>query len=140
MRQQQRNTTMARFARLLAPVMFRSATVRRMGMRDSMCHGDRLSPARAVGILDDSIACVIGTDVFRSVHKIERMDPLPCPVTIAWSQNDAFFPLATYRPVIRELMPQAKFIELPGVGHVCMLDDPELAARTILEVTGAQTH
>lgn len=135
-RQQQRNTTMARIARFVAPVMFRSAKVRRIGLRDSMCHGDRLSPARAVGILDDSNACVIGTEVFQSLDKIEPMDPLPCPVTVAWSQNDAFFPLATYRPVIRDLMPQAKFIELPGVGHVCMLDDPQLAARTILEVTG----
>jgi hypothetical protein len=34
-------------------------------------------------------------------------------------------------------MPSAQFIVLPGVGHVPMIDDPQLVARTILESTGA---
>ena len=38
----------------------------------------------------------------------------------------------------RELVPGARFIVLDDVGHVPMLDDPELVARTILESAGGQ--
>ena len=38
-----------------------------------------------------------------------------------------------------ERLPQATFNILPGVGHVPMIDDPDLVARTILAVTGAGT-
>ncbi len=36
-----------------------------------------------------------------------------------------------------ERIPQASIQSLPEVGHVPMIDDPELVARTILGVTGA---
>jgi pimeloyl-ACP methyl ester carboxylesterase len=35
-------------------------------------------------------------------------------------------------------IPQASITTLPDVGHVPMLDDPELVARTILTTTGAR--
>jgi pimeloyl-ACP methyl ester carboxylesterase len=37
-------------------------------------------------------------------------------------------------------VPNAELVRLPGVGHVPMLDDPELVARTILEVTQASAR
>jgi pimeloyl-ACP methyl ester carboxylesterase len=36
-----------------------------------------------------------------------------------------------------ERMPGASLTMLPGTGHVPMWDDPDLVARTILDVTGA---
>jgi pimeloyl-ACP methyl ester carboxylesterase len=36
---------------------------------------------------------------------------------------------------MRELLPSAEWVELRGLGHVPMSDDPELIGRTISEFT-----
>ena len=71
----------------------------------------------------------------RRAHCTSR--PLPCPVTLAWSEKDAILPVAWYGPNARERLPQAAFKLLPDVGHDPMMDDPSLVARTILAATGA---
>jgi pimeloyl-ACP methyl ester carboxylesterase len=43
-----------------------------------------------------------------------------------------------YGKIARERLPRATFKVLPDVGHVPMFDDPQLVARTILGVTGAE--
>ena len=45
--------------------------------------------------------------------------------------------MAEYASALSERLPQATFKVLTGVGHVPMIDDPGLVARTILAVTGA---
>jgi pimeloyl-ACP methyl ester carboxylesterase len=45
--------------------------------------------------------------------------------------------MAEYEKTARERLPQVAFKILPGVGHVPMIDDPDLVARTILAVTSA---
>jgi hypothetical protein len=45
--------------------------------------------------------------------------------------------MAEYEKTARERLPQAAFKILPGVGHVPMIDDLDLVARTILAVTTA---
>ena len=52
-----KNRASGRRFRPFAPLLLKSATVRRIGMRDVACHGDRLSAARIVEIADDGIAC-----------------------------------------------------------------------------------
>lgn len=66
------------------------------------------------------------------LHDVEGVD---CPVRIAWAERDRVLPLDGYSRRFRELLPAAEFQVLPGVGHVPMWDDPDLVARTILEVT-----
>jgi pimeloyl-ACP methyl ester carboxylesterase len=133
----ERDRATGRLIRPLAPLMFKSATVRRFGLRDSACHGDRISPARVLEITDDSLACSVVADLSASEWQMEPLDPLPCPVTIAWSAKDATLPMAEYEKTARERLPQVAFKILPGVGHVPMIDDPDLVARTILAVTSA---
>ena len=65
------------------------------------------------------------------------MDPLPCPITIAWAEKDTLLPSSLYDPVARKRSPRATFTVLPDVAHIPMLEDPELLARTILATTGA---
>ena len=133
----EKNRANGRRSRPFAPLLLKSATVRRLGMRDAACHGDRLSAARIVEIADDGIACTVVADLSVSDWQIQPLNPLPCPVTIAWSEKDALFPLAKYRKNAQERLPQAIFTVLPDVGHAPMIDDPALVARTILDVTGA---
>ncbi|HEV7900095.1 MAG TPA: alpha/beta fold hydrolase [Planosporangium sp.] len=58
------------------------------------------------------------------------------PVTVAWGTRDRILP---YRQaaLARQLLPEARHIELNGCGHVPMHDDPDLVASVILATTGA---
>lgn len=129
----------ARPLRPMVAVAMKSATVRRLGLRDAACHADRITTAQSVSAIDDIIGCTVDVDDFLgSGEQIAPLDPLPCPVTIAWSGNDAIVPVPLCDPIARRRVPQALFTTLPGVGHVPMVDDPALVARTILTVTGAR--
>jgi len=58
--------------------------------------------------------------------------PAEVPVTIAWGAHDRLLPPGQ-ADVARQRVPQARFLLLPGCGHVPMTDDPELVARVLLE-------
>jgi pimeloyl-ACP methyl ester carboxylesterase len=58
--------------------------------------------------------------------------PDDVPVTIAWGTHDRLLP-AGQADVARQRLPQARFVLLPGCGHVPMTDDPALVARVLLE-------
>ena len=109
-----------------------------MGQRDLAWDGDWISAARAVEVANDALGCSIIDDVFRKGdEQVVAMDPPPCPITIAWAEKDTLLPVEQYETAAKERLPGATFTILAGVGHVPMLDDPELVARTILAVTGA---
>jgi len=113
---------MGRFARPVRPVAalaMKSATVRRLGLRNAACHADRITAAQSLELLDDIIGCTVNVD------------------DLVGSKNDAVVPVPACDEIARERVPQASFIILPGVGHDPMVDDPDLVARTILAVTGA---
>jgi pimeloyl-ACP methyl ester carboxylesterase len=54
------------------------------------------------------------------------------PLTIAWAEQDRILPVHQAK-LAAELLPDADHVLLPGCGHVPMIDDPELVARTILD-------
>lgn len=54
------------------------------------------------------------------------------PLTIAWAERDKVLPLRQAARA-KELLPNAHHVTLPGCGHVPMIDEPELVARTILD-------
>ena len=124
-----------RVGRPIAPLVLRSAVVRRLGSRKAACHGDRLTVARMLEVMDDSIDCPFMDD-YSPDEQAEPLDPLPCPVTLAWAQFDRLVPAATYGQTARERLAGATWVLLPGVGHLAMVDDPDLVARTIMAVTG----
>ena len=59
-----------------------------------------------------------------------------CPVLLAWGTRDRIIPSPRYSQRLRNLLPNAEWIELPGLGHRSMCDDPELVARTIVRFVG----
>ncbi len=62
--------------------------------------------------------------------------PIDVPVTIAWGTKDRILLQGQARRA-RRLIPEAEWVDLPGLGHVPMSDDPELVARTILTTAAA---
>jgi pimeloyl-ACP methyl ester carboxylesterase len=106
-------------------------------MTDATLHGDRLSYQRAIEITKESAACTVTDDIFNNADEhVARMDPLPCPITIAWAEKDRILPVELCEAIARDRLPGATFTVLPGVPHNPTIDDPELVARTILAVTG----
>ena len=135
-----RGAGIARLIRPIMPLVLKSPMVRRRMFRDGACHGDRISAQRGVEIFDDFLGCTVTHEVFSTDdEQIAPLDPLPCPITVAWSEKDVIVPVAAYGPNAGQRLPQATFVTLPDVGHDPMMDDPELVSRTILGVTTAET-
>ena len=131
-----RGVAIGRLSRPVLPLVYRVATLRRLIFRDVACHGDRVSVARALEFIDDGIGCEVLADLICAADwLIAPLEPLPCPITIAWGQGETLPSPGAYDGRIS----QASVITLPDVGHVPMLDDPELVARTILSTTGSST-
>lgn len=65
-------------------------------------------------------------------HRAAGLEHIDTPVVVAWGTRDRLLPFAQAERFERAL-PNARVLPLPGLGHVPMWDDPELAARAILE-------
>ncbi|HZR54622.1 MAG TPA: alpha/beta fold hydrolase [Streptosporangiaceae bacterium] len=70
--------------------------------------------------------------VFRTFTPFTAAIPDGVPVTVAWGAKDRLLSPANAR-VVRQRLPQARLMALPGCGHVPMTDDPELVARILLD-------
>jgi pimeloyl-ACP methyl ester carboxylesterase len=94
----------------------------------------RLTADRLVG---DTLALRRGAG-FGTVARAARGyafagDP-PVPVTVGWGAKDRIFrPHQAER--VRQLLPRARVVALPGCGHIPMSDDPDLVASLIVETT-----
>ena len=126
---------LARLSPLPAPVLMQSAAARRLTLRDVARHGDRLLPTQAAEATRDLLACTVLDDLLRTGEQLAPLDPLPCPITLAWSGDDAILPVAVNGAIARTRLPRARFEIIPGVGHVPMIDDPAGVARAILATT-----
>ena len=118
-------------------LLMRSALARRLAMRDVAEHGDHLTSAQAVQATKDLLGCAVLEDILTTREQIAPLDPLPCPITLAWSGEDRLLPVGVNGAVARARLPQAAFVTLPSLGHVPMIDDPQTVAQTILRTTGA---
>lgn len=120
------------------PVIFRSGFGREVGLKLAVAHGERMSPEAALDFVQDMSACTIWQPLKKWLLTTEHtLDSIDCPVRIAWAEEDALIPREPYGARFPELVPDAEWVTLPGVGHVPMYDDPELVARTVLEVTAS---
>ena len=126
-----RMAALARVTRPVAPAALRAGFVRRLAMRDIAEHGERLTPAQAVTAARDTVNCSATSDLLTTTESVEPLDPVPCPITLAWSANDRIFPPAVNGAIAQDRLPQAAYVLLPDVGHVPMIDDPGLCARLI---------
>ena len=84
----------------------------------------------------DAIAFLRARDAVSAIlaGRASFTDPVPAdvPVTIAWGTRDRLLRPRQARVALRRL-PSARFVSLPGCGHVPMTDDPGLVAKVRLE-------
>lgn len=93
----------------------------------------KMTPEQAVGDAlaffgsRDAVAAVLADGV-----SFTEAVPAGVPVTIAWGTRDRLLPPGQARVALRRL-PHARFVPLPGCGHVPMSDDPDLVAKVLLD-------
>jgi pimeloyl-ACP methyl ester carboxylesterase len=131
-----RRLAMGRLMRPITPLLMKSPRMRRRALTDATLHGDRVSYKRAIEITEEPFECTISDDIFNNTdEQVAPLDPLPCPITIAWSEKDRILPVELCEPIARDRLPGATFTILPGPPHTPTIDDPGLVASTILAVT-----
>jgi pimeloyl-ACP methyl ester carboxylesterase len=114
------------------PVLMRSAVARRLALGAIAVHGERTTAEQALQAAHDLVDCPVVDDILATDEEIAPLDPLPCPITLAWAGADAITPVEVNGAVARARLPRARFLVLSGVGHVPMIDDPHGVAATIL--------
>jgi pimeloyl-ACP methyl ester carboxylesterase len=122
----------------LAGVLTRRPRLRRLILRDVMARGDRLSAHDATQILRAAWKCpgyLELLDELVAEAPPHRCEDVSVPITVVWGTADRLLPPDRYAVWYRRSLPQAQFIELEGLGHVLMADDPATVARTILATT-----
>jgi pimeloyl-ACP methyl ester carboxylesterase len=123
-----------------ASAMARRPGLRKLALRDISAHPERYSARQALEIMEGARDCAIYLDLMEAILRDgppEAFEGIDCPVRIAWGTQDRVISHRRYAKRLRDLIPTAEYVELDGLGHCPMVDDPPLIAGAILDVTAA---
>ncbi|MGN6722973.1 MAG: alpha/beta fold hydrolase [Marmoricola sp.] len=122
---------LGKWLRPLAPRMAESKLGRIVMFSWLAAHPTRVRPDDAVEDLDGLIrALPTLRGLFKQAYAFDSEIDLGIPVTIAWSAQDrVLFPGQRRRA--QRMVRHANVFKLKSVGHVPMMDDPDLVAQTI---------
>jgi pimeloyl-ACP methyl ester carboxylesterase len=128
--------------RLLArrPYAFvRRPRLRRLLFRHHFARPERMHPDYGAQVILALANCP-GFDDFvawgRAHGGARDLGDVDCPVLLAFPTEDRILPRRRYGEKIIAAIDQAETVDLPGVGHAAMSDDPALVARTISRFAG----
>jgi pimeloyl-ACP methyl ester carboxylesterase len=124
--------TVTRLTRSNLPFYAKFGPVRRLALRDTAEHGDRVSPSLLIELADAVLACNVSADLLETPEKLEPL-AANCPIDIVWSEKDRIFPPNPFADSAHKRIPSARHLTLADIGHVPMLDNPSLVAQTILD-------
>ena len=124
--------SLTRLTRSTLSLSSKLSSVRRLALRDTAEHGERVSSEMFIELADAVLACTVSEDLLTTPESCEPL-VVPCPVDVVWSEKDRIFPPKPYAETARQRLPGARHLVLDDVGHVPMLDNPALVARTILD-------
>jgi pimeloyl-ACP methyl ester carboxylesterase len=118
--------------RPLAPALSRSTAGRALMCGTIVARPSRMSAEQASGDLTAFLAAGGAlTALLDAATEFTGEIPGDVPVTIAWGTRDRLL-----RPhqakIAQKRLPKARFVPLPGCGHVPMTDDPQLVADVLL--------
>lgn len=128
----------APLSRKLARTIASRPGSRKLAFRDLITHGDRVPPAVAYDLIMGSTDCPIFepfNDYLEHQDYRAKWGAFDIPTRIAWGARDRTIPFKTCSGWYKTALPDAEWLELPDCGHLAQHDDPELVAKTILEVT-----
>ena len=116
----------------LAPALSRSTAGRAVLYGPIVSRPSLMSPEQASGDIAAFIAAAEALDaILATASLFTGQIPGDVPVTIAWGTRDRL--LRPHQAKIAERqLPGARFVPLPGCGHVPMTDNPEMVADVLL--------
>jgi len=126
----------------LSPRMQRMLTKpsrRKLAFRQAMNRADLIGTEELAGLLEDLAACTLLDGLLAHLRISGPTTTLrvDCPIRVAWPVKDRTIPFGRYGRPWLTVLPGAELVQLTGVGHVPMYDDPALVVRTVLEFTAA---
>ncbi len=114
--------------------MMRRPRLRRLLLSQVAARGDRISAGAAAQLIRDSLDCSVYFELMEAIMRDgppKSFDGVTVPVMLVWGTRDRILPPKRYSERLRRMLPDAEWVELKGLGHMPMSDDPELVARTI---------
>jgi pimeloyl-ACP methyl ester carboxylesterase len=110
---------------------------RALALRDLVTNAGSVPPSAALALMRGAADCpaYLPALTMTRTEGLGDIDPVDCPVLIAWGTGDALLRWPRYSQRFRESLPNAEFVELPGLGHLPQWDDPGLVIQTILSRT-----
>jgi pimeloyl-ACP methyl ester carboxylesterase len=110
------------------PTVLRSAAGRRLVLRGSVAHPERVPPEAAARLVRSYVSSIgfDGANVAMRSAVFSGFEQIRVPVTLAWGELDRL----VRRP--REPVPDWRTLVLHGCGHIPTWDDPGQVARALL--------
>jgi len=121
-----------RAAQLMRRRRFRAVALRSVAVRPA-----DVPAGLAVEMTVAAADCVISRPLLAhlAVAGFGQLGAIDSPVQIVWGTKDRILRWPGYAERFRRMIPRARWIELPGLGHCPMLDDAQLTTDTILALT-----
>ncbi|HEY1833452.1 MAG TPA: alpha/beta hydrolase [Solirubrobacteraceae bacterium] len=119
--------------------------LRKLALRDVMCHGELASPAEALALAESSLRCSASALAIAALRAdrddlvLRDLERISCPVRLATPQFDRILPPAKHAPRYRREIPNVDSVTLLGCGHVPMWDSTLQVVRTISEFVDRDT-
>ncbi len=116
--------------------LMRRPRLRRALLSQLAARAERIPPSAAARLIRDSVGCPVYFSLMDAILRDgtpRAFDQVTCPVRLAWGTRDRILPTPRYSSRLREMLPIAEWVELPGLGHIPTWDDPTLVARTITD-------
>lgn len=127
--------------RLLGPdaaQLMRRRRIRALVLRDVATRPSAISGTVAMEMIQATAACAIYLPFLKGMRSkgFGELPAIDSPVQIVWGTEDRILRWPGYARRFRWMVPEAQWVQLPGVGHCPMFDDATLTADTILGLTG----
>jgi pimeloyl-ACP methyl ester carboxylesterase len=115
----------------LLPALLRSARGRRLLLRSSVGHPERVPPRAAWRLVRSYVTSpgFEGANAAMRAAVFSGVEQIRVPVTLAWAELDRL----VRRP--RETVPGWRTLTLSGCGHIPTWDDPEQVASVLLRAS-----
>ena len=122
----------------MLPRVARVAALRRIAFRDLMARPGNVDAEAAMGFFTGAAGCTVYEAAIAQAEAGEsfgELTPIDVPVRILYGTRDRIIRWPSHYTRMRELLPDADFVALEGMGHIPMWDEPDTVVRRILEVS-----